>query len=129
MQDSAGRTPLHWAVLNGHEEMVTFLLTKGHANVMMKTSESGTTPLHLSADNGKVSIARILLMSCKEDGDSSTQSHRVKQLLEEKCDNGKTALEYAKEKKNSAVVKLIQEVEKGLRKGQAGGDSSVCSLS
>lgn len=127
IQDSAGRTPLHWATLNGHEEIVTFLATKAQANLYLKTMEGGMTALHMSAENGKVGIAKILMMSCKE-GEPSTQSHRVKMLLDEKCVKGKTALEYAKEKHHSAIVKLINEVEKGLKKGQDGGDSKNCAI-
>jgi len=121
--DGAGRTPLYWAVLNGHEDAVTFLVSKGRASLTIPTTDSGTTVLHQCADSGKASIARILLTSCKE-GDPSTQSDRVKALLNEKCAKGKTALDYAKEKHHSAVVKLINEVEKGLKKG----DDSVCAI-
>jgi len=129
IQDTAGRTPIFWAALNGHEETVKLLATKGRANIHIKTIESGTTALHISAESGKVAIAKILLMSCKE-GDPSIQSQKIKALLNEKCSKGKTALEYAKEKKASAVVKLIQEVEKGLKKGSydGGGDSNVCLI-
>jgi ankyrin repeat protein len=127
--DNAGRTPLHWSVINGHEDVVTVLLNQGRADLTIKTKESGTTALHLCAENGKVSIARMLLLSCKE-GDPSTQTLRLKDFLGDKCAKGKTALDYAKEKHHSAVVKLIHEVEKGLRKNTSdGGDSSVCRIS
>jgi ankyrin repeat protein len=128
IQDSAGRTPIIWAALNSNENVVTLLATKARANLQLKTTESGTTALHISAENGKVAIVKTLLTGCKE-GEPSTQSQRVQALLDEKCAKGKTALEYAKDKRHQPVIKLINEVEKGLKKGSSdGGDSNVCNI-
>jgi hypothetical protein len=55
LKDSYGRTPLSWAVGNGHEAVVKLLLEKG-AGLETK-SNNGRTPLLWAAENGCVDDA------------------------------------------------------------------------
>lgn len=42
--DSLGRTPLHWAIINQHKELILHLITKAHADTTT-TDNEGNTPL------------------------------------------------------------------------------------
>ena len=55
----AGSTPLHYAVIKDHPEIVALLLARG-ADVQA-TYRSGATALHLAADRGYRDIAALLL--------------------------------------------------------------------
>ncbi|HDZ40718.1 MAG TPA: hypothetical protein ENH59_03440 [Bacteroidetes bacterium] len=56
--DIEGWAPIHYAVSNGNEELVSFLVKKG-ANVNARTKE-GLTPLSLALSNESSGIAGIL---------------------------------------------------------------------
>ena len=58
-RDEFERTPLHWAVLGVHFEVVQLLADKG-ADVNAKDN-ARITPLHIAAFNGHLEIARLLL--------------------------------------------------------------------
>jgi len=58
-QDQEGRTPLYFAVWNGHEEVARLLLKAG-ANTELKDN-SGMTSLHIAAYLGIVKIVGLLL--------------------------------------------------------------------
>jgi len=53
-----GKTPLHWAALRGHEEVVETLIAND-ADVNAKDKD-GFTPLHFAISNGHKKVARIL---------------------------------------------------------------------
>lgn len=57
--NSAGMTPLMWAVTKGHTNVVQLLLAHG-ANIQT-CSTNGMTPLLFAAAEGRVEIARLLL--------------------------------------------------------------------
>jgi len=59
LQDKAGMTPLHWAVLNGHHICVQILLDHG-ADPELKQKGSNTSLL-LAASRGHDTITRLLL--------------------------------------------------------------------
>lgn len=59
LQDSEGRTPLHWAVDRGHTNIVELLLSKS-ADVNAKDNE-GQTPLHYAAMCDREDVAEILV--------------------------------------------------------------------
>ncbi|XP_013403524.1 inversin-like [Lingula anatina] len=58
-EDSFGRTPLYWAALNGHEDIVKLLLERGA--VPNITDENGSAPLHRAAYKGHEDIVKLLL--------------------------------------------------------------------
>jgi ankyrin repeat protein len=57
--DDYGRTAMHMAAANGHEEVIARLLAAG-ASVVLKNSE-GNTPLHWACLNGHKAVVKILL--------------------------------------------------------------------
>ncbi|CAI7581831.1 unnamed protein product [Penicillium pancosmium] len=62
-KDELGRTPLHWACENNHEEIMELLLNgpdRPLANIHA-TELRGRTPLHLGATQGWVDILQFLL--------------------------------------------------------------------
>ena len=59
VKDLNGNTPLHWAALNGHIDMVTSLLENG-ADVQSK-EDFGRTPLHFSAIGGHHEVCKALI--------------------------------------------------------------------
>ena len=64
LKNATGETPLHWACIRGHRDVVRVLIEAG-ADVNVKTSE-GWTPLHWAALKGQTNIA-ILLIDNKAD--------------------------------------------------------------
>ena len=54
-----GGTPLHWAVQNGHKDVVELLLAN-KADVDAKDN-NGVSPLHVAADTGYTDVAQLLL--------------------------------------------------------------------
>jgi len=58
--DSAGRTPLHFAVMDGRMEVVRLLLEWEGINIDVEDS-AGLTPLHYSVQNGHSEVVELLL--------------------------------------------------------------------
>ncbi len=58
-QDFQGNTPLHLAVIQGHENWVKALLDAGAGLTVQ--NELGETPLHISCKSGNEDIVRLLL--------------------------------------------------------------------
>ncbi|KFZ04624.1 hypothetical protein V501_09121, partial [Pseudogymnoascus sp. VKM F-4519 (FW-2642)] len=94
-----GRTPLSWAVGNGHEAIVHQLLEKG-AEVDTKDSD-GQTPLSWAAGKGHEVVVQLLLETDAE--------------LDIKDSDGQTPLFWAVKNGHEAVVRLL--LEKGAEKG------------
>jgi hypothetical protein len=74
-------TPMHFAAMIGHAEMVDFLLSKGAG--INAQGVDGATPLHLAISNSNLAVVKLLVQSgaqFTEDRDGSsplTYAHRV----------------------------------------------------
>ena len=58
-KDSNGRTPLHYAVINNHLEVVRYLIEQ-HCDPMTKNND-GNTPLHYACHHSHIDIVQYLL--------------------------------------------------------------------
>ncbi|KAL6406233.1 hypothetical protein AUP68_10402 [Ilyonectria robusta] len=92
--DSYGRTPLWWAVQNGHEMVVKLLLENG-ADTEATDKHSGWTPLLHAAVEGHEAVVKLLI----EKGAK----------CEAKDNGGRTPLLWAAQNGYGAVVKLLLE--------------------
>ncbi len=91
-----GWTPLHLAVLAGKAKAAKLLLDKG-ADVNPADTNGRLTPLHYAAWAGDAVMVRVLLAG--------------KADREAKDEKGRTPLALAKQRKNAAVVKLLEGSE------------------
>jgi len=91
--DGEGHTPLMWAAFQGHEELVTFLISR-HASIGA-ADKSGFTALHWAASRGSLLCAEELLRS----GASPTV----------KTNAGDTPSQVAAAKRNLAVLDVIND--------------------
>jgi ankyrin repeat protein len=82
--DDRGRTALHWAALQGHEDIVAFLLGQGAETQSRDLWDR--TPLLCGCRRGHLGVVRVLARHMGEDG------------LKEKDANGRTVLHWAVEK-------------------------------
>jgi ankyrin repeat protein len=75
--DEEGCTPLHFAALNGHLDVVALLLASGAE--VNATNRTGWTPLHVAAEMGWPDVAALLLTNHAEvnarDKDRDTPLH------------------------------------------------------
>ena len=124
-KDYAGATPLHYAAQENHLKCVHILIKSG-ANVNV-LDDSGQTPLYIAAGEDNIKIVKALLKGGAQidlTGDTSPfqiacafqNFELAKFLLHNGADidfkdkDGRTALFYAKVKKNKKTINfLIQE--------------------
>ena len=91
--DDMGWTPLMYAALAGHTEIVALLIKAG-ANVHSENNR-GETALHLAAEKGRTNVTRILL---KAEADFEAQDG-----------SGRTPLYRAFENRHGDITDLLQE--------------------
>ena len=63
-KDSNGRTPLHYAVINNHLEMVRYFISEQHCDPMTRDND-GNTPLHYACHHKHIDIVQYLLSTGK----------------------------------------------------------------
>ena len=86
-QEQRGRTPLHYAAENGHEDIVALLMNAGADSA--KRDEDKRTPLHCAARQGHVKAIEKLLRPLNAADRAA--------VLAVKDKKGWTALAYAKD--------------------------------
>ncbi len=129
-RDKESKTPLAWAACRGHNTIVRLLLEKGAD--LESLDIDLRTPLALAADGGHQNVVSSLLQSGANlktrDKRSMTplllavrswgREGLVRLLLDNgadpkvRDDTGKSPLDYARERNNSAVAKLLEKREK-----------------
>ncbi|WP_341808148.1 ankyrin repeat domain-containing protein [Wolbachia endosymbiont (group E) of Neria commutata] len=75
-QDHNGKTPLHYAVENGHKEVIELLHNAGARTL---SDKNGRTPLYPAAEKGYIEVLKLLLGEI----DTRTLEERVKQFSED----------------------------------------------
>lgn len=60
-RDIVGRTPLHWALVFGHDEAAKVLIVNTPRRALDARDERGCTPLHYAAARGHADVARVLV--------------------------------------------------------------------
>ena len=63
-KDSHGHTPLYYAVINNHLEVVKYFIDKQHYDPMTRDN-NGDTPLHIACRHSHIDIVRYLLSTDK----------------------------------------------------------------
>ena len=66
-KDSNGHTPLYYAAINNHLEVVRYFINEQHCDPMTKMKYNDETPLHLACRNGHAQIVQYLLSTGKVD--------------------------------------------------------------
>ncbi|QBR83653.1 ankyrin repeat domain-containing protein [Legionella israelensis] len=102
-RDSYGHTLLHHSAAFGDQELVKFLLDKGaNVNAVIKpppdiwSEVAGYTPLHIAVAESQMNVMKYLLSLPQID-------------LTVEDENGRTAMDIAKEKGHSAMIDLLQK--------------------
>jgi len=120
-RDSAGLTPLMWAAMHGHEEVVRLLLQRGRARSDIQDREYGRTALSWAAGNGHGGVVRVFLGGMVANSGSMGRvlgniaqvmsgQFRKKYINPDKPDNsGQTPLFRAAGGGHVGVVKLLLE--------------------
>ena len=57
-KDENGNVPLHYAAVNGHFEVVQYLIDDGHCDPMERNFENGVTPLYIACRSGHLDIVK-----------------------------------------------------------------------
>ena len=78
-EDGGGTTPLSGASVGGHEEMVSFLVSKG-ADVNRRDRLTGQTPLMAAAEMGQLGAAKVLLKNGADPCATNKEGHTAEGL-------------------------------------------------
>jgi uncharacterized protein len=108
-KDAFGRTPLHWAAIEGHKEVAELLLAS-RAEVDARNS-LGATPLHVAALNGRIEVARLLLDN--------------QAAVDARSNDGTTALQWAAGKGHKDMVELLLASKAGVNGKNNDGETAL----
>ncbi|WP_410542263.1 ankyrin repeat domain-containing protein [Wolbachia endosymbiont of Tetranychus urticae] len=103
-KDSAGMTPLHWAIHKNYKNIVTILLYSG-VNVFQVTSDRDNkqnTSLHIASSKGHKELVELLLKHIQE-----KHSDRLADFINAGTNEKNTALHIVVKKGNFEIVKLL----------------------
>lgn len=114
-KDKSGRTPLHWAAISGHSNVVTLLLEKG-ADILAETT-SKTNALHSAVEANRLDTVKILMTAVGEDDTKKAA------LTTAKNSDERTPWDIAMAAKNTAVCQVLKEM------GDINSASSACVIS
>jgi ankyrin repeat protein len=133
--DAQQNTPLHGAVFGGHLELVKFLCTTCHANVVQK-NELGCSPLWLAAgyNHPKVMVyimERILLLDANndDDDDDDDKCPSEKAILKDANSTGDTPFIAAASRGNIETCRtLLLMVSTTATANKLGGKSTALAM-
>merc|ERR1712038_1131234 len=94
MKGFQGRTPLGGAVIDGHLNVVKYLISQHNVNIDSQEND-GSTPLILAAYFNRPKVARFLF----EKGANNSI----------KDNDGQTALDYARSKKFVNIIEILKQ--------------------
>jgi len=123
-RDNDGRTPLHWAAMQGYKtEGVSFLIN--HDANVNAADEQGVTPLHLAAARGDAEVIKVLVSA---GADLHAVTKTGKTVWDFAVDNGKdyqaqvlkadAAKDLAARQKKAEAQKAIEEVKQAERQAE-----------
>ncbi|CAL8086560.1 unnamed protein product [Calicophoron daubneyi] len=131
-KDSVGRSPMHYAALNGHFEIIRLLLcNRGTVDV---ADANGVTPLHLAARKDHLRCAQLLCMAGADITRACASGCTPRDLAPydsptcyflERCELGekpKPNTVFARPSKSTVPPALIPRVSAADQKGNRGRD-------
>ena len=86
--NAEGLSSLHWAVINGNIEVTKLLIEKG-ANIEIKDSGCGSSPLLFACQNGRTKIVKFLI---EKGADINTKNSKGSNAIHFAAQSGKTEI-------------------------------------
>ena len=97
IRTDGGYTSLHLAALNGHLDVVKYLVGNAKTTPLVKNKE-GNTPIHLASKNCHVEVVRFLVNTCDK--------------ADVRNNKNETPVDLARESGNRRIVKFLDGVKK-----------------
>lgn len=111
LQDTEGKTCLHWAMSNKHSEIVT-VLVEAHPEWIQCRDKYGRTPLHLACADGNIGVVYYLLGVWSAAMNNTDEAGRTPVHWSSICGNG-------------SVVKLLCDFGAKLNKRDKSGATAL----
>ena len=110
-------SPLHWAAMYGHKDIVSLLLT-ARVHIKAVRNSANETPLILASKRGHIEVARMFLPIRYDQNNEimviSDHYARNKTLIDRVDNVGRGALSYAAGNGNVQMIKLLIDSSNGL---------------